>query len=63
MEQAESIIQATCQSAKEPWTLVLYNPLASIDTNKLEKACHYFNPRHSRILTVCGTIKSDGKCE
>ena len=63
MEQVESIIQAACQSAKEPWTLVLYNPLANIETNNLEKVCQYFNARHSRILTICGTIKSDGKCK
>ena len=28
IEQAQSIVQAVCQTAKEPWTLVLYNSLA-----------------------------------
>lgn len=62
MEQAQSIIQAVCQTVKEPWTLVLYNLLANIEPKELEKACQYFNAKHSRIVSVCSIIKSDGKC-
>ena len=63
MEQAQSTIQAVCQMVKESWTLVLYNPLANIELKEFEKACQYFNAKHSRIVSIlCSIIKSDGKC-
>ena len=62
MDQAQSVVQAVCQSAKEPWTLVLYNPLANVEPRELEKACQYFNAKHSRIVTICSVLKSVGKC-
>ena len=61
MEQTQSIIQAVCQTVKDPWTLVLYNPLGNIEPKELERACQYFNAKHSRIVSLCSIVKSDGK--
>ena len=62
MEQAQSILQAVCQTAKEPWTVVLHNALANVEPRELEKTCQYFNAKQSRIVAICSILKSVGKC-
>ncbi len=57
----ESAIQAISQSAKDPWTLVLYNHLAVLPLEEIEKTCNLFGAKHTRVVTICSTIRADGK--
>lgn len=60
-ELMESAIQAISQSAKDPWTLVLYNPSTVLPLEEIEKTCNLFGAKHTRVVTICSTIKADDK--
>ena len=49
--------------SKGSWALVLHNPTTVLSPVEIEKACNLFGVKYSILVTICSTIKSDGKLE